>query len=186
MSDRSLLVVCENFDPNGSDDASMFQRAFRYAMRGVERTGMFTVGEAHRADMSPEEIVGRLSRATALVVVLDGSRTIGPKCAAAIVGAEDSGVPYIVLVPMLFLIELAGVPPEEIATGRKIPKALGTTFALDIEGGRMEIPSFRFTSALDMAIQFTLGAIAGLGDAMKGSAEGAEGAEGAGGAEGAS
>jgi hypothetical protein len=130
--------------------------------------------------------LGRLSRATALVVVLDGSRTIGPKCAAAIVGAEDSGVPYIVLVPMLFLIELAGVPPEEIATGRKIPKALGTTFALDIEGGRMEIPSFRFTSALDMAIQFTLGAIAGLGDAMKGSAEGAEGAEGAGGAEGAS
>ena len=180
MSDRSLLVVCENFDPSGSDDASMFQRAFRYALRGVERTGMFTtVGEAHHVDLSPEEIVGRLSRTTALVVVLDGSRTIGPKCAAAIVGAEDSGVPYIALVPILSLIELAGVPPEEIATGRKIPKTLGTTFALDIEGGRMEIPSFRFTSALDMAIQFALGAIAGLGDAMKGGAEGAEGVEGA-------
>ena len=43
----------------------------------------------------------------------------------------------------------------------------------------MEIPGFRFTSALDMAIQFALGAIAGRGDAMKGGAEGAEGVEGA-------
>lgn len=171
--DRSLLVVCENFDPNGSDDASTFRRAFGYAMRGVERTGIFTIGEAVHADMGPEEIIERLSRSTALVVVLDGSKTLGPKCATAITGAENSGVPYIVLVPTMFLIELAGVSPEEIATGRKIPETIGRAFALDVENGRMEIPSFRFTSALDMAIQFVLGAIAGIGD----STEGAEGAE---------
>lgn len=154
MSDRSLLVVCERFDPNGDDCATMFHRAFKYEMTGIERTGIFTIGEPERADMSPAEIDERLTRSTCLV---------GPKCAAAIVGAEKYAVPYLVLVPILSLIELAGVTPEEIGAMREIPqvKVGDRRFYLDAEDGRVQIQTSRFVSAIDVAIQFVLSAIAG-------------------------
>lgn len=166
-----MLTVCEVFDQDNGDDL-MIRRSVEYALRDLASTGP----EADRADWDAATIAERVPRASFVVVVLAGhlegdAIVLGPKCLAAILAAQASGVDYLVLCPfrqyaratehVRDLVECLngatrdGVPltDEEVAAAQR--EVVGRVSARAVQGGEVvaRIPHERLTMSIDAVVQ---------------------------------